>query len=108
MHGLFDLVDGVSERDFTVAFDAFADDLEAKQLAIGRKIMRRLPHEGYDASPPRTAYLVAIEFSSVDQAERCWAYVERHEEPVTSLHRLVNMKIQNSAFYLLEDVLEAP
>jgi hypothetical protein len=101
-HGLFTLMDGVSERDFLSAFEAFYDHLRDSGFVSGYRIMRRQPLEGFGALLPAFDYHVAVEFQNLAQDQACYDYVKKNEEPVRSLHRAMNSKVkQGSSYFFL-------
>ena len=103
MHGLFDLKDGVKEEEFRQSFALFSEHLKDIRMVIDWRFMRHQAHEGYNAHPPSTDYYVSIEFSDMEHAERCWAYIEEKDEPLKSLHGAVFSKVQNTSFFLSSD-----
>jgi len=104
MHGLFDLKDGVEEGEFCQDFELFSNHLRDVRLVVGGRFMRHQAHDGYNAREPSTEYYVSVEFVDMDQAEACWDYVEKNDEPLKTLHGAVFSKIRNSAFFLSSDV----
>lgn len=104
MHGLFDLKDGVKEGEFRQSFEQFSDHLKDSRMVVSWRIMRHQAHHGYNARPPLTHYYVSIEFTEMDQAERCWGYVQENDEPLKSLHDAVFSKVHNTTFFLSSDI----
>ena len=104
MHGLFDLVRSDGEAEFKAAFDRFAEHLCEQGLIRSWRFMRRLPHYGYDSTPPATRFHVSMDFDSRETAQRCWDYVEQDLPPVQRLHRAVNTSVTREVFFLCEDV----
>lgn len=103
MHGMFDLNDGVNEKEYRRSFELFSEHLKENSLIIGGRFMRHQSHDGYNARAPLTQYYVSIEFRDMGHAERCWAYIQEKTEPLKSLHGAVFSKVQNSAFFLTAD-----
>lgn len=103
MHGLFDLNDAVDAKDFRQSFNRFADHLESMQMVTSARFMRHQEHDGYNAREPATEYYVAMEFLDLDHAQKCWDYIEEHQEPLESLHAAVFSKVRNSSFFLTAD-----
>jgi hypothetical protein len=104
MHGLFDLKDDVKEAEFRQSFDLFSEHLNAADMVLDCRFMRHQAHEGYNSRPPSTEYYVSMEFTDMNYAQRCWDYIEEHEEPLDSIHTAVFSKIQNFRFFLSRDV----
>ena len=105
MHGLFDLVQPGGEAEFRSAFDRFAEHLFEQRLIVSWRFMRRLPHYGYDSTPPSTRFHVSMDFDSELTAQQCWDYVEQDLPPVRELHRAVNSRVTREVFFLCEDVV---
>lgn len=102
LHGLFALVDGVSEEEFLLAFDAFYGHLKEKGFVRSYRMMRRLPLNGFGAVLPDFDYHVDIEFPSLEQDQACYDYVQGNEEPIRSLHRAMNSMVKRgSAFFFV-------
>jgi hypothetical protein len=104
MHGLFDLADEVEEGAFHHSFQALSKHLQNAGMIIGGRCMRHQPHDGYNANGPPTQHYVSIEFTDLEQAERCWSYIGDPEKPVADIHRAVLGKVQNTSFFLTSDV----
>jgi hypothetical protein len=99
LHGLFTLLDGVSERDFLSAFEAFYEHLRDVGYVTGYRIMRRQPLEGFGAPLPSFDYHVVVDFQSLAKDQACYDYVKADEEPVRSLHRAMNSKVKRGSSY---------
>ena len=104
MHGLFDLKEGRTEGDFRRAFDLFSEHLKNLDMVVSWRFMRHQEHEGYNAREPSTQYYVSVEFADMHRAEQSWAYIEKNDEPMKSLHDAVLSKIQDTVFFLSTDV----
>lgn len=104
MHSTFNLAHGVSDDDFKDAFTAFARHLWSKRLITRWRVMRRQPHDGYNANEPRGNYYLMTEFADLAQAQTCWKYVEQDEPPIHALHRAVREKIIDTSFFLSADL----
>jgi len=104
MHGLFDLNDGVKEKEFRQCFEQFSEHLKESNMTVSGRVMRHQAHDGYNARAPLTDYYVSIEFIDMDHAERCWAYIQESNEPLKSLHDAVFSKVQNTSFFLSSDI----
>jgi hypothetical protein len=106
LHGLFDLREGEAETEFKQAFHAFVDHLQDKGFVVRRRLMRREPHEGFESGRPAQRYYTAIEFPDLVVEQACYEYVAADEEPVRSLHRAMNSKVEPSStsFFLCSDV----
>ncbi len=100
MFGIFTLREGVQIVEFFDAFNAFGEHLRNQGYASAWRFMSHEAHEGYDARPPSQPFLVEVCFESRDQAQRCWDYVEKDEEPLRSLHRNVNRRTIDTHFAL--------
>jgi hypothetical protein len=94
LNGLFALADGVSEEEFFPAFEAFYQHLKEKGFVCRYRMMRRKPLEGFGAPLPKFDYHVEIEFRSLDEEQACYDYVKENKEPLRSLHRNMNSKVQ--------------
>jgi hypothetical protein len=106
MHGLFDLKPGIETSAYRKAFEAFCGHLQEQGYVTGWSFMRRAPHPGYDRNPPETAYCVSIDFPDRALAEACYRYVAADEEPLRTLHRMMNGKVAptTTRFFLLEAI----
>ncbi|MEM7430526.1 MAG: DUF6614 family protein [Pseudomonadota bacterium] len=103
MHGLFDLVDGVTEAEFDQAYDAFSEHLIGSGLMVSSRFMHHQDHDGYNSNPPKTQHYVTAEFVDMQQAQDCWDAIEEYQEPLHELHLAVNEKIHNYRFFLTRD-----
>jgi hypothetical protein len=101
LHGLFSIVDGVSERNFMSAFQNFYGHLEKMGFVRSYRMMRREPLIGFGAALPEFEYHVEIEFSSLELEQECYDYVNTNEEPIRSLHRAMNSKVKPPAYFFL-------
>ena len=99
MNGLFTLADGVSEKEFLPAFEAFYQHLREMGFVRNYRMMRRQPLEGFGAPLPDFDYHVEIEFPSLEQDQACYDYVNKNEESVRSLHRAMNCKVRRGSAY---------
>ena len=104
MHGLFDLKSDYSSSQFKSAFDDFCAHLKQEGLLDSWCYMRRSPDNVYDARPPEMQFYVAMKFADRKQAENSKVYVTANQEPVKPLHQAVNSKVENTQFFLCEDV----
>lgn len=104
LHGLFSLVDSVSEPAFMAAFDAFYGHLREMGFVRRYRLMRRQPLDGFGADLPDFDYHIEIEFPSLEQDQACYQYVKKNEEPVRSLHRAMNSKVRRGSAYFFLDV----
>ena len=104
MHGFFDLKDGVNEGEFQRSFELFSAHLKELGMLVSWRFMQHQEHQGYNADPPTTRFYVLNEFTDMQQAEQCWDYVEKNDEPLKSLHSAVFSKIRNSSFFLASDI----
>jgi len=99
LHGLFSLVDGISEQEFLTAFRAFYDHLKEMGFVQRYRISRRQPLEGFGATLPDFDYHVAIEFQTLEQDRACYDYVKKNDEPIRSLHKAMNSKVKSRSTY---------
>lgn len=106
MHGLFDLKSEYSSLQFKLAFDDFCAHLKQEKLLISWSYMQRTPDDVYDARPPIMQFYVAMKFFDAKQAEVSKEYVIANQEPIKTLHYAVNSKVENTQFFLCEDVEE--
>jgi hypothetical protein len=104
MHGLFDLKPGNEAGGYRDAFEAFCHHLQAQGYVTAWSFMRRSPHPGYDRNPPETTYCVSIDFPDRARAEACYRYVAADQEPLRTLHRTMNSKVERTTtrFFLCE------
>ena len=106
LHGNFDLEEGKAVAEFARAFDAFCGHLREMGFVILWSFARRMPHTGYDNTPPETACFISISFTDRERADACFAYVMADEEPLHSVHLAVHSSIvkETARFYLVETV----
>jgi len=106
MHGLFDLKPGIDIGAYKAALEAFCIHLREQGYVTGWSLMQRAPHPGYDRNQPETAYYVSIDFPDRDAADACYRYVAADEEPLRTLHRVMNSKVvpTTTRFFLFEAV----
>ena len=106
LHGNFDLAEGKAVAEFARAFDAFCAHLREVGYATQWSFATRLPHSGYDNTPPATACFMSISFADLKRANTCFAYVRADEEPLHNLHVAVHSSIvkETARFYLVETV----
>ncbi len=104
MHSLFDLDESCTESEFQFNIDELGKHLTNKNLLISSRLMRQQAHPGYNAEAPSTSYYLAMEFIDMQQAEKCWSYIEGDTEPVSSLHNLIKKNVCNSSFFLYRDI----
>jgi hypothetical protein len=95
--GLFRLRDGVTEAEFLPTLEAFYSHLVEMGFARSYRLMRRVPLKGFGATLPSFEYHAEIEFPGLEEDEACYQYVQKDEEPVRSLHRAMNSKVQRSS-----------
>jgi hypothetical protein len=109
-HGLFKLMDGVTEAEFLLAFDAFYSHLVEMGYARNYRVMRRHPLDGFGNTLPPFEYLAEVEFPTLAEDQACYEYVKRNEEPVRSLHRAMNSKVRRGSadFFLTVRVGGSP
>jgi hypothetical protein len=96
-HGLFSLMEGVTEAEFLLAFDAFYSHLVERGYARSYRVLRRQPLEGFGNTLPPFEYLAEVEFPSLKEDQACYEYVKRNDEPVRSLHRAMNSKVRHGS-----------
>ena len=104
LHGLFILVDRVSEQEFLSAVAVFYGRLEERGLVRGHRVMRRQLLDGFGAALPDFDYHVEIGFPNLEQELACYNYVKKNEEPVRSLHRAMTSKVKRESAYFFLDV----
>lgn len=61
LHGNVDLAEGETAADFGHVFDAFCAHLLEMGYAILWSFAQRVPHAGYDNTPPETARFYLVE-----------------------------------------------
>ena len=66
-------------------------------FVCGYRITRRQPLEGFGANLPAFAYHVEIAFPSPAHEQACYDYVRRNDEPVRSLHRAMNARVERGS-----------
>src|SRR6516165_8553319 len=77
LHGLFILVDRVSEQEFLSAVAAFYGHLEERGFVRGHRMMRRQLLDGFGAALPDFDYHVEIGFPNIEQELACYNYVKK-------------------------------
>ena len=95
--GLFSLTDDATEQSFLAAFRAFYGHLAERGFVCGYRIMRRQSLDGFGARLPRFAYYAEIAFPSLAHERACYDYVRLNDEPVRSLHRAMNIKVERGS-----------
>jgi hypothetical protein len=99
LHSLFELQDGNREQNFRVAFDNYVRHLVETGYALGGRLMRRKPLEGFGQRLPDFTYYAAIEFADLEREQACYDYVARNAEPVRSIHAAMNSQVKRRAAY---------
>jgi hypothetical protein len=102
LHALFDLKEEVAESEFRAALEGFCDHLQREGYARGWRWMRQIEPSGPSFPRPTQKQFVAIEFADEPAAQRCYEYVYADAEPIRSLHRLMNSKVQRDSALFFE------
>jgi len=84
--------------------EAFYSHLVEMGFARSYRLMRRVPLQGFGATLPSFEYHAEIEFPDLGEDEACYRYVQKDEEPVRSLHRAMNSKVQRGSADLFRGV----
>jgi len=100
--GVFILRDGVSETEFLPTIHAFYQHLIDAGFAHAYRVLRRLPLEGFGKTMPPFTYRGELQYSDSEREDAAYAYVKKDEEPIRSLHRAMNSKVQRGADFFLE------
>jgi hypothetical protein len=106
LHALFDLKPGVIERDFRKALEDFCEHLRDQGYVIEWRWMRQIVPPGPSFPRPTQSQFVAFEFSDAETEQRCYEYVAANAEPIRSLHRAMNSKVERGSaiFFVCADV----
>ena len=100
--GVFILRDGVSEAEFLPTLHAFYQHLIDAGFANAYRVLRRVPLEGFGKTLPPFTYRGELRYPDSEREDAAYAYVKKDEEPVHSLHRAMNSKVQHGADFFLE------
>jgi hypothetical protein len=106
LHALFDLKPDVSEGDFKKLLEDFCGHLQTEGYVIGWRWMRQIVPKGPAFPRPPQTHFVAFEFLDEVADERCYEYVAKDEEPIRSLHRAMNSKVERGSamFFVCSEV----
>ena len=100
--GVFILCDGVNEAEFLPTIHAFYQHLIDAGFACAYRVLRRIPLEGFGETLPPFTYRGELQFPNSEREAAAYAYVKKDEEPVRSLHRAMNSKVERGADFFLE------
>ena len=106
LQALFDLKPEVPEADFKKALGDFCGHLQTKGYVIGWRWMRQIVPKGPAFPRPTQTHFVTFEFLDEAADERCYEYVAKDEEPIRSLHRAMNSKVERGSamFFVCSEV----
>ena len=106
LHTLFDLKAGVAEDDFRKALEDFCGHLQCEAYVLDWRWMRHYHPKGSQFRRPTQKYYVAFEFLGEAADERCYDYVAADEEPIRTLHRAMNSKVEpgSAMFFVCKDI----
>jgi len=100
--GVFILRNGVSEAEFLPTIHAFYQHLIDAGFARAFRVLRRIPLEGFGKTLPPFTYRGELQYPDSEREDAAYAYVKKDEEPIRSLHRAMNSKVQQGADFFLE------
>lgn len=103
MHSFFDLHTHRSASEFHSYINDLSNHLIEKGLLLSHRFMKHQAHDGYNANEPASYYYHAMNFLDMDQAERCWSYIEEDAEPVKALHGKIKTSVLNTSFSLYRE-----
>ena len=106
LHALFDLKPEVTEGDFRQALEGFCGHLRDQGFVTGWRWMRQIIPPGPSFPRPSQKHFVAFEFPDEDVEQRCYEYVAANGEPIRSLHRAMNSKVERASamFFVCAEV----
>jgi hypothetical protein len=106
LHALFDLKPEVVEGDFKKALEDFCRHLQTEGYLIDWRWMRQIVPNGPAFPRPTQKNFVVIEFLDEMAEERCYEYVAANDEPIRSLHRAMNSKVERKSamFFVCSEV----
>jgi uncharacterized protein DUF6614 len=106
LHALFDLKQGISEADFKKALEDFCGHLQAVGYVIDWRWMRQIVPAGPSFPRPTQTHFVAFEFLDETAEQRCYDYVAANAEPIRTLHREMNSKVERGSamFFVCSDI----
>ena len=106
LHALFDLKPGVSEGDFKKVLEDVCGHLQTEGYVIGWRWMRQIVPKGPSFPRPVQKHFVAFEFLDEETEQRCYEYVAENAEPIRTLHRAMNSKVERGSpmFFVCADV----
>jgi len=105
LHALFDLKPGVTEREFRKALEDLCGHLQEQCYVIDWRWMRQIIPPGPAFPRPTQTQFVAFEFLDEESEQRCYEYVALNEEPIRTLHRAMNSKVERGSamFFVCAD-----
>ena len=105
LNALFDLKSGVSEGDFKKALEEFCAHLQKECYVIDWRWMRQIVPPGPSFPRPTQKQFVIFEFVDEAAEQRCFDYVALNEEPIRTLHRAMNSKVERGSamFFVCAD-----
>ena len=106
LHALFDLKPGVTEGEFRRALEDFCGHLQMECYVIDWRWMRQIIPPGPAFPRPTQTQFVVFEFLDQEAEQRCYDYVALNEEPIRTLHRAMNSKVERGSamFFVCTDV----
>jgi hypothetical protein len=106
LHALFDLKPGVAAADFREALNNFCRHLRDEGYVKAWRWMRQIIPSGPAFRRPSQTQLVAFEFVDENTEQRCYEYVAANTEPIRTLHRSMNSKVERGSamFFVCTDV----
>lgn len=103
MFGAFNLREGTDLQAFKLSFDLFCEHLRLKGYLHSWRLWERAYHEGYDTRFPDVGVVIEMRFLDYHAALVAWDYIEAATEPMRTIHREMNSKIQSSHFVLCNE-----
>jgi len=106
LHALFDLKPDVAAGDFRNALDDFCRHLRDEGYVEDWRWMRQIIPPGPAFPRPSQTQFVAFKFPDEETEQRCYEYVAANAEPIRTLHRAMNSKVERSSalFFVCADV----
>lgn len=95
-----DLKDGVSDRAFAEAVDAYLGDLQARGLIARYRLARRKLGLGL---PELGEFHIVVETEGLAQLDEAFQAVSARDEPIEGRHFGVNSLVRNARFALYRD-----
>ena len=69
-------------------------------LRVPYRVLRQIPLERFGKTLPPFTYRGELQYPDSEREDAAYAYVKKDEEPIRSLHRAMNSKVQQGADFL--------